>query len=85
MVIIRVAQSGPSLASFSWFAVCAVTPSGRLAHLVGREKAAELLFTGEVIDADEAKAIGLVGRRVAHDDLMPTALEIAGKMPVTRH
>lgn len=61
--------------------LCCDAPGlGRLAHLVGREKAAELLFTGEVIDADEAKAIGLVGRRVAHDDLMPTALEIAGKI-----
>ena len=61
--------------------LCCDAPGlGRLAHLVGREKAAELLFTGEVLDADEAKAIGLVGRRVAHDDLMPTALEIAGKI-----
>jgi enoyl-CoA hydratase len=39
-----------------------------------------MLFTGDVIDADEAKAIGLVGRTVPHDELMPTAMEIAGKI-----
>ena len=44
---------------------------GRLAALVGRERAAELLFTGEVIDADEARRIGLVGRVVSHDELLP--------------
>ena len=52
---------------------------GRLAQLVGRETAAELLFTGDVIDAQQAK-LGLVGRVVSHDDLLPTALEIAHKI-----
>ena len=42
---------------------------GRLAQLVGREAAAELLFTGDVIDAATAKDLGLVSRVVAHDDL----------------
>jgi enoyl-CoA hydratase len=53
---------------------------GRLAGLVGRERAAELLFTGEVIDADEARRIGLVGRVVSHEELLPTALELAGRI-----
>jgi enoyl-CoA hydratase len=49
----------------------------RLAQLVGRERAAELLFTGEVIDADRAERIGLVGRVVDDDQLLPAALERA--------
>jgi enoyl-CoA hydratase/carnithine racemase len=53
---------------------------GRLASLVGREKAAELLYTGDVIDADQALTIGLVSRVVAHDDLMPAAMALAHKI-----
>jgi enoyl-CoA hydratase len=48
-----------------------------LAQLVGREHAAELLFTGRVIDADEALRIGLVSRVVPHDALLPTVLALA--------
>ncbi|MCB0967650.1 MAG: enoyl-CoA hydratase/isomerase family protein [Ilumatobacter sp.] len=53
---------------------------GRLAQLVGRETAAELLFTGDVIDAATALSIGLTSRVVAHDDLLPTALDLAHKI-----
>lgn len=53
---------------------------GRLAQLVGREKAAELLFTGDVIDAAEAHRIGLVSRVVPHDDLLPTAHALAARI-----
>ena len=53
---------------------------GRLTSLVGRERAAELVFTGEVIDAAEAKTIGLVGRVVEHDELMPTAMAVAERI-----
>jgi enoyl-CoA hydratase/carnithine racemase len=56
---------------------CDVAGLGRLAQLVGREQAAELLFTGRVIDADEAQRIGLVSRVVPHDELLPTALALA--------
>lgn len=53
---------------------------GRLASLVGRERAAELLFTGDVIDASTAERIGLVSRVVPHVDLLPTALGLAGRI-----
>lgn len=53
---------------------------GRLAQLVGREVAAELLFTGEIIGADEAHRIGLVRRLTDPDDLMPTARAVAAKI-----
>jgi len=59
---------------------CDVAGLGRLAQLVGRERAAELLFTGRIIDADHAGAYGLVSRVVAHDELMPTALALAERI-----
>jgi enoyl-CoA hydratase/carnithine racemase len=57
-----------------------VAGMGRLAQLVGRERAAELLFTGEVIDAERAERIGLVGRVVDDAQLLPAALELAGRI-----
>ncbi len=53
---------------------------GRLAELVGRERAAEMLFTGDVIDAATAGSIGLVGRVVPHDELLPTAHALAARI-----
>ena len=53
---------------------------GRLAQVVGRDAAARLLFTGDVIDAETAQRIGLVSEVVAHDELLPTAIELATKI-----
>ena len=53
---------------------------GRLAQLVGRERAAELLFTGDVITADDALELRLVSRVVAHEELLATATELAGRI-----
>jgi enoyl-CoA hydratase len=57
-------------------------PAGlaRLAQLVGREKAAELLLTGELIDAAEAHRIGLVGRVVPHEQLLDESMALARKI-----
>ena len=59
---------------------CDAPGLGRLAALVGREKAAELLFTGEIIDARQARDIGLVGYCVPHASLMKKTMEIARKI-----
>jgi enoyl-CoA hydratase/carnithine racemase len=53
---------------------------GRLAQLIGRERAAEMVFTGEVIDAQRAKEIGLVSRVVPHDELLDTAMVLADRI-----
>lgn len=56
---------------------CDVAGMSRLVQLVGRERTAELLFTGRLIDAAEAERIGLVSRVVPHDRLMAEAREVA--------
>ena len=53
---------------------------GRLAQAIGRERAAEMVFTGEVIDAAQAQQIGLVGRVVAHEEVLPAALAVATRI-----
>lgn len=57
-----------------------------LPRLVGYAKAAELIFTGEVVGAEEAFKIGMVNRIVPHDELMKATRElatrIAGNAPI---
>ncbi len=50
----------------------------RLPRLVGPGKAAEMIFTGEPLDAAAALRIGLVNRVVGAEELVPEALRLAG-------
>jgi enoyl-CoA hydratase/carnithine racemase len=59
---------------------CDVAGLGRLAQVVGREAAAELLFTGRIVDAAEANDMRLVSRVVPHDELLPTARALAAEI-----
>jgi len=52
----------------------------RLPRLIGKGLAAEMILTGEMIDAAEAYRIGLVNRVVPADQLIPTAEELARKI-----
>lgn len=48
-----------------------------LTRLVGPQRAAELILTGRVISAEEAKALGILLEVVTPDQLLPRAKEIA--------
>jgi len=59
---------------------CDVGGFYRLPAIVGPTKAAELLFTGDVIDAAEALRIGLVSEVAPHAELMGRALALADRI-----
>jgi len=48
-----------------------------LPRLVGMHHAADLLYSGRLIDADEALRMGLVNRVIPHDRLLPEVREYA--------
>ncbi|MEO9612373.1 MAG: crotonase/enoyl-CoA hydratase family protein [Nitratireductor sp.] len=52
----------------------------RLARLVGRKRALELLLTGETFSPQRALELGLVNRVVPSDEVMPAARELAQRI-----
>ena len=62
--------------------VCDVGGFYRLPSIVGPAKAAELLFTGDVITAAEALRIGLVSEVTPHAELLPRARALAARIAV---
>jgi enoyl-CoA hydratase/carnithine racemase len=51
-----------------------------LQRAIGYQRAAELTFTGDAIDAQTALAMGLVARVVAPEALMPSARDLAARI-----
>ena len=70
----RFAVSGINLGLF-----CS-TPAVALSRNVGRKRAAEMLFTGDFIDAATALEWGLVNRVCRADQVIATAIELAGRL-----
>ncbi len=54
-----------------------VVGGSQLPRIVGAAKAKELIFTARVVEAQEAREIGLVNQLVAHDALDDAAWELA--------
>jgi enoyl-CoA hydratase/carnithine racemase len=61
-----------------------ITPGGgatqRLTRAVGKFSAMRMMLTGDLIDAETARAIGLVSDLVDDTDVLSQALKIAGKI-----
>jgi enoyl-CoA hydratase/carnithine racemase len=70
----RFAASGVNLGLF-----CS-TPAVALSRNVSRKRAAEMLFTGDFIDAQVALDWGLVNRVAPHDRLMEATRELANNL-----
>jgi enoyl-CoA hydratase/carnithine racemase len=51
-----------------------------LPRLIGEARAMEMIYTGRIIDADEAERIGLLNALVQPEDLLPAAMELAGRL-----
>ena len=52
----------------------------RMSRLIGKTKAMEMILTGDMITAAEAKSLGLLNKITAHDDLMPECIAFAERI-----
>ncbi|MFC6719308.1 enoyl-CoA hydratase/isomerase family protein [Natrialbaceae archaeon GCM10025810] len=79
---VRIARSGAKLGQPE--INLGIIPGGggtqRLARLVGEGQAMRLILSGELIDAEEAKEIGLVDEVCEDEDLDERVYDLAGKM-----
>lgn len=51
-----------------------------LPRLIGEARAMEMIYTGRIIDANEADRIGLLNALVEPEELLPAALDLAGRL-----
>ncbi len=51
-----------------------------LPNIVGSAAAAQLLLTGDMVGADEAKQMGLVSQVTKHNELLKTAIELSNRI-----
>ena len=51
-----------------------------LPRLIGEARAMEMIYTGRIIDADEANQLGLLNSLVEPDELMPVAMDLAERL-----
>ncbi|RUM34999.1 MAG: enoyl-CoA hydratase [Archaeoglobus sp.] len=56
------------------------TPLAIISRVIGRKKAFEMAFTGEIIDAFEAEKIGLINRVVKNHELDSEVRDVVGKL-----
>jgi enoyl-CoA hydratase len=74
------AEAHFALPETSWGLIPMGGGSQRLARIVGRGKALQLILTAEAIDAQEAHRIGLVSQVVPHDGVMAEATALAERI-----
>ncbi len=79
---IRIASEKAKFAA-SWINVGLIPDVGAtfaLPRIIGADKALKFVFTGELIDANQAERMSLVTQVVPHDDLMKITMDLATRI-----